>query len=244
MATRSTITLPVLLALCAPLLTAGCGGDDPGGEAGSSGSTGGTGGPPPTTGDESTGTPTGGEQGFGPESEFTLRLNDKQSDPLSLNMNKAEVAELFGATAKDIALIEVESKTLLTQTLETIKNACGTAWKADDPDPKHNCDLTELGKGKEMVDRLSKLVAIFEGLDFGRNRAEGDDLLGDAYEYLMRHFATESGKSKGQFYTPAEVSRIMASLIGILDALDRYSIETGREITVPLLREISQPSMV
>jgi len=73
----------------------------------------------------------------------------------------------------------------------------------------------KLGKGKEMVDRLSKLVAIFEGLDFGRNRAEGDDLLGDAYEYLMRHFATESGKSKGQFYTPAEVSRVMAQVLGL-----------------------------
>ena len=71
-----------------------------------------------------------------------------------------------------------------------------------------------------MVDRLSNLVAIFEnpGLDFSKNRAEGDDLLGDAYEYLMRHFATESGKSKGQFYTPAEVSRIMAKVIGISKA--------------------------
>ena len=39
--------------------------------------------------------------------------------------------------------------------------------------------------------------------------------MGDAYEYLMRHFATESGKSKGQFYTPAEVSRVMAQLLGV-----------------------------
>ncbi|KAB2949520.1 MAG: type I restriction-modification system subunit M [Phycisphaerae bacterium] len=76
-------------------------------------------------------------------------------------------------------------------------------------------DEDKLGRGKEMQDRLSKLVAIFDGLDFRANRAEGDDLLGDAYEYLMRHFATESGKSKGQFYTPAEVSRIMAQVIGI-----------------------------
>jgi len=76
-------------------------------------------------------------------------------------------------------------------------------------------DEAKLGSGKEMQDRLSKLIAIFEGLDFRANRAEGDDLLGDAYEYLMRHFATESGKSKGQFYTPAEVSRIMARVIGI-----------------------------
>jgi len=76
-------------------------------------------------------------------------------------------------------------------------------------------DEGKLGSGKEMQDRLSKLVAIFDGLDFRANRAEGDDLLGDAYEYLMRHFATESGKSKGQFYTPAEVSRIMAKVVGI-----------------------------
>jgi type I restriction enzyme M protein len=75
----------------------------------------------------------------------------------------------------------------------------------------------KLGKGKEMVDRLSNLVGIFDNpaLDFRGNRAEGDDILGDAYEFLMRHFATESGKSKGQFYTPAEVSIIMSRVIGI-----------------------------
>jgi type I restriction enzyme M protein len=80
-------------------------------------------------------------------------------------------------------------------------------------------DVAKLGSGKEMVDRLTNLIAIFENkaLDFSRNRADGDDLLGDAYEYLMRNFATESGKSKGQFYTPAEVSRIMAKIIGIHD---------------------------
>ncbi|KJR10118.1 type I restriction-modification protein subunit M [Gordonia sihwensis] len=76
-------------------------------------------------------------------------------------------------------------------------------------------DEEKLGKGKEMQDRLSKLITIFNDLDFRGSRAEGDDLLGDAYEYLMRHFATESGKSKGQFYTPAEVSRILAKVVGI-----------------------------
>jgi len=88
-------------------------------------------------------------------------------------------------------------------------------------------DEDKLGKGKEMQDRLSNLVAIFENpdLDFSKNRAEGDDLLGDAYEYLMKNFAVESGKSKGQFYTPAEVSRIMAKVIGAQKA-------TGRTQTV------------
>lgn len=87
-------------------------------------------------------------------------------------------------------------------------------------------DASKLGSGKEMVDRLTDLIAIFENpaLDFSKNRAEGDDILGDAYEYLMRHFATESGKSKGQFYTPAEVSRVIARIIGIHE--DRTSPET------------------
>ena len=77
----------------------------------------------------------------------------------------------------------------------------------------------KLGKGKALVERVSKLIAIFEDkFDFSRNRAENDDILGDAYEYLMRNFATESGKSKGQFYTPAEVSRVMAKVVGVGNA--------------------------
>lgn len=89
-------------------------------------------------------------------------------------------------------------------------------------------DVSKLGSGKEMVDRLTNLISIFQNpsLNFSKNQAEGDDILGDAYEYLMRHFATESGKSKGQFYTPAEVSRIMAKIIGI----DRE--ETSADTTV------------
>lgn len=81
-------------------------------------------------------------------------------------------------------------------------------------------DATKLGCGKEMVDRLINLIAIFENkaLDFSKTRADGDDILGDANEYLMRHFATQSGKSKGQFYTPADVSRIIAQVLGIRDA--------------------------
>ncbi|MBS1641233.1 MAG: type I restriction-modification system subunit M [Bacteroidetes bacterium] len=86
-------------------------------------------------------------------------------------------------------------------------------------------DPEKLGSGKEMIDRLTNLIAIFESddLDFSNNRADGDDILGDAYEYLMRHFATESGKSKGQFYTPAEVSRILAKVLNITNANSQTS---------------------
>lgn len=101
------------------------------------------------------------------------------------------------------------------------KLVLGPLFKANNlSTPPDFNDATKLGQGKEMVQRLTNLIAIFENpdLDFSKNRADGDDLLGDAYEYLMRHFATESGKSKGQFYTPAEVSRVMVSILGIQDA--------------------------
>ena len=90
----------------------------------------------------------------------------------------------------------------------------GTLARTDFPDFN---DSTKLGEGAEMVNRLTHLIAVFENknLDFSKNRADNDDLLGDAYEYLMRHFASESGKSKGQFYTPSEVSRVLAKVIGI-----------------------------
>jgi type I restriction enzyme M protein len=101
------------------------------------------------------------------------------------------------------------------------KLVLGPLFKANNlSTPPDFNDATKLGTGKEMVQRLTNLIAIFENpeLDFSKNRADGDDLLGDAYEYLMRHFATESGKSKGQFYTPSEVSRVMAQVLGIRDA--------------------------
>jgi type I restriction enzyme M protein len=89
-------------------------------------------------------------------------------------------------------------------------------------DNAHFNDEDKLGKGKEMVDKLSELLSIFRDQmpDFSKNRADGDDIIGDAYEYLMRNFATESGKSKGQFYTPAEVSRILAKVVGIEHAIN------------------------
>ena len=84
------------------------------------------------------------------------------------------------------------------------------------PDVSFN-NPDELGYGKELVDKVSGLIAVFQNpaIDFKNNRASGDDIIGDAYEYFMMKFAQESGKSKGQFYTPSEVSRVIARLIGI-----------------------------
>jgi type I restriction enzyme M protein len=119
-----------------------------------------------------------------------------------------------GSSFKDLAALKGKPD-IGDQINKKIVGPLFAANKLSDP-PDFN-SAEKLGDGKEKVERLTNLIGIFENpaLDFSKNRADGDDLLGDAYEYLMRHFATESGKSKGQFYTPAEVSRLIAQVIGI-----------------------------
>ena len=125
-----------------------------------------------------------------------------------------------GSSFKDMVALKGKSDIgdqINKRIIAPLANANAQLSLSDFPDFN---DPTKLGDGKERAERLTNLIAIFENkaLDFSKNRADGDDILGDAYEYLMRHFATESGKSKGQFYTPSEVSQIMAKILGIHEA--------------------------
>ncbi len=130
-----------------------------------------------------------------------------------------------GAGFKDMVALKGKADIgdkINTQIIQPLIDANSRLARSDFPDFN---DPNKLGEGSAMVERLTNLVGIFQKpeLDFSQNRAENDDILGDAYEYLMRHFATESGKSKGQFYTPSEVSRIIAKVIGIAPGNARAS---------------------
>ncbi len=125
-----------------------------------------------------------------------------------------------GASFKDMVALKGKpdiGDKINTQVIQPLIDANTRLARSDFPDFN---DSNKLGDGEAKVGTLGNLIAIFENpaLDFSKNRAENDDILGDAYEYLMRHFASQSGRSKGQFYTPSEVSRIMAKVIGISPA--------------------------
>jgi len=122
-----------------------------------------------------------------------------------------------GASFKDMIALKGKSDIgdkINTQIIQPLIDANTRLARSDFPNFN---DPEKLGEGAALVERLTNLIGIFQNpvLDFSQNRAEHDDILGDAYEFLMRHFASESGKSKGQFYTPSEVSRIIAKVIGI-----------------------------
>ena len=145
---------------------------------------------------------------------FIKYITDKYGDSTDFAQ---PIAIPKGASFTD--MLELRGKSdvgdrINTQVIAPLVQANTRLARSDFPDFN---DPNKLGQGKEMVERLTNLINIFARteLDFSQNRAEHDDILGDAYEYLMRHFATESGKSKGQFYTPAEVSRVIAKAIGI-----------------------------
>ncbi|GAA8889554.1 hypothetical protein HpEKA17_02210 [Helicobacter pylori] len=143
---------------------------------------------------------------------FLKYISDKARNDAKNNTH-SEIEVPQGCFYEDILALEGDKEIgdKLNKIIAEIAERNGLKGVIDSVDFNDN---TKLGEGKAMVDTLSNLVKIFADLSLGAHGALDDDLLGDAYEYLMRHFASESGKSKGQFYTPSEVSLLLSLLLG------------------------------
>lgn len=77
-------------------------------------------------------------------------------------------------------------------------------------------DLTSPKLGKTVEDKnrlISDVLVALNGIDFGLQQARDIDILGDAYEYMISQFAAGAGKKAGEFYTPQEVSQILADIV-------------------------------
>lgn len=163
------------------------------------------------TGSETDGPPgTGGSEGESadetagppvtPETMFDLRLSDATPSPLTLEMNKDEVAELFGDRADEILLLELDSTPLLTNTLTTVRDACGLAWQLDDPDPNHDCSQTSLGQtfmGPDGTWQTSAEYAMVRlltmtsaNVDVSGTTSEGLQGLADALSWIIDDYST------------------------------------------------------
>jgi type I restriction enzyme M protein len=171
---------------------------------------------------------------------FFKYVSDKANDP------KSAIYVPAGSSFSDIALIKGHKNIG-----EELNKALSAIAKENDLqgviDTVSFEDEDKLGKGRELIDTVSNLIGIFEKpeLNFESNKAEGDDILGDAYEFLMRHFATESGKSKGQFYTPSEVSRILAKVIKVSEAKNaKQTIYDGASGSGSLLLKAADESPI
>ena len=153
---------------------------------------------------------------------FIKYISDKYGDAQSF---APPVIIPKGASFKDMVVLKGNPNIGERINTEIIQPLIDKNTKLSSGDFPNFNDSEKLGEGNDKVERLSNLIAIFENpeLNFSKNHAENDDILGDAYEYLMKNFATESGKSKGQFYTPSEVSHIISKVIGISPKNSRAS---------------------
>lgn len=177
----------------------GCGPADGRGDTGAGtaddGATGGTAEGGATESADETGGPP-----VGPEATFELRINDEAPAPLTLEMNKDEVAQLFGERADEILLLELDSTPLLTNTLTTVAQACGPAWQLDDPDPHHDCSLTALGQtfvGPDGTWQTSPEYAMVRlltmtpaNVDVSGTSSEGLAELADALSWIIDDYGT------------------------------------------------------
>ncbi len=103
--------------------------------------------------------------------------------------------------------------TRIDQALHAIEEANGTKLKNVFQDISFNTD--KLGDEKQKHDILRHLLEDFgkETLNLRPSRVGSLDVIGNAYEFLIKHFAATSGKTAGEFYTPPEVSDLLAILL-------------------------------
>lgn len=138
--------------------------------------------------------------------------------------------ELFSfITAKGNANIEGESNFIL-EDLQAILNSVEQSTMGTDSEDDFNklfedLDLasTKLGRSPDARNTLiAKVLAHLDKIDFKLEEADSD-VLGDAYEYLIGQFASGAGKKAGEFYTPQQVSKILAKIV----TLDKKRIKNA-----------------
>ncbi|MEX1133141.1 MAG: type I restriction-modification system subunit M [Flavobacteriales bacterium] len=104
----------------------------------------------------------------------------------------------------------------LTKVLNSISDSTrGTDSEEDFANLFEDLDLTSSKLGKSTDDKnklVVKVLAHLDGIDFELDNPS-HDVLGDAYEYLIGQFASGAGKKAGEFYTPQEVSTVLARIV-------------------------------
>ena len=123
-------------------------------------------------------------------------------------------SELFSSIASRTNSI-IEDLEIILSNIE--QSTMGTESEDDFGNLFEDLDLSSTKLGKTVDARntlISKILAHLDKIDFEIENAESD-VLGDAYEYLIAQFASGAGKKAGEFYTPQEVSKILAKIVSL-----------------------------
>jgi type I restriction enzyme M protein len=134
---------------------------------------------------------------------YFLKPNELFSYIAKKGNNESKEESNFILDDLEIILKNIESSTMGTDSQEDYENLF------------EDLDLTssKLGKSEKQKNELiAKVLAKLDEIDF-KLQDTSSDILGDAYEYLIGKFASGAGKTSGEFYTPQEVSSLLAKLV-------------------------------
>ncbi|EEP0532099.1 type I restriction-modification system subunit M [Listeria monocytogenes] len=122
---------------------------------------------------------------------------------------------LYQTWLKDIAIGEFEVQKVI-DSLNNFERTIAVSGDSDDFQglfSSSTIDLTDTALGSNLNERSKNIKALIELFqDLNMVALQKSDVLGDAYEYLIGQFAMESGKKAGEFYTPRQVSEVMAQI--------------------------------
>lgn len=129
-------------------------------------------------------------------------------------------SQLFSNVVKNIKTDRIFAEDKLNVALKEIfesieKSSSGEASEENFKGLFEDFRFDSNALGKYVADKnktLAKLLIAINELNFGNIKQSKIDLFGDAYEYLMRMYASSAGKSGGEYFTPQEVSRLLALL--------------------------------
>ena len=162
-----------------------------------------------------------GERAAGNEGFSYAELSDEEAESVRQDIIKEKglfirPSQLFQNVAKEPGE-DTDLNVHVKEIFEAIEqSSVGTESEDDIKGLFADVDITSNKLGADLDERKARLVKILEGirdLDFGSVRESHIDLFGDAYEYLMNMYASNAGKSGGEFFTPQEVSELLARIV-------------------------------
>ncbi|UUD36574.1 type I restriction-modification system subunit M [Mycoplasmopsis citelli] len=141
---------------------------------------------------------------------------DKKEDIVSAIGYFIKPSELFENVRKKANENDIELNTNLDRIFKSIeKSAYGNKSQGDFEGLFNDLDFNSNKLGKEVKDKNKNIINILENIakiDLGNSRESSVDIFGDAYEFLLTMYASSSGKSGGEFFTPPEVSTLLAKI--------------------------------
>ncbi|MDF7665352.1 type I restriction-modification system subunit M [Bifidobacterium sp. ESL0745] len=162
-----------------------------------------------------------GEHETGNESFSYVDLSDEEAEVAREDVTKEKgffmlPSQLFQNVAKNPEKDDKLNITVKNIFSEIERSSVGTASEDDFKGLFDDVDVTSTKLGANLTERNARLAGIISGirdLDFGNIRDADIDLFGDAYEYLMNMYASNAGKSGGEYFTPQEVAELLARIV-------------------------------